>query len=291
MVLIMSGFHKQDRYTCIQGTFGSRERRAPGRRGLTLIELVIVIAILTVLGGLIVQTLPNMLKRTHLSKCSDTISSLNRVWGEAYALNMRYPDRYDSLLATGGTTMFTKLSPGLSSLITPVALVADEVKALNKIGVRNVVDLDPTATDVTYDSAPLTAVRRTLVAGGSIASLPLPFAANSNAAWNANPLRLKRHLDLATGDSVKYIVFGIGSNSTAVGAGKLLQEAPVLFVDDDTVNPSTTYQRYLAIFSITTTADGEVSANFEAIAGDGDDCPSSAEDHIREYYESRAKDE
>ena len=33
------------------------------RRGLTLIELVVVIAILVVLGGLLVQNLPNMMKR------------------------------------------------------------------------------------------------------------------------------------------------------------------------------------------------------------------------------------
>lgn len=277
----MSGFQQQNSYGCVRIALGKRKRR-----GLTLIELVIVIAIVTVLGGLVVQTFPNLLKRTHLSKCADTISALNRTWGEAYALNMRYPDRYDSLLTSAGAT-FPKLSPGLSNLITTTTLTADESAALAKIGVRYVVDLDPTATDVTYDSAPLTAVKRT-IAGGNVALLPLPVS-SSSTEWNTNPLRLKRHLD--TTDTVKYVVFGIGQNSTAVGSGKLLQEAPVLFVDDDTVNPSLVYQRYLAIFSVSTTSDGDVSAHFEAIAGDGDECPSSAEAHIREYYEGRAKDE
>ena len=61
------------------------------RRGLTLIELVVVIAILTILGGLVVQTLPNMMKRTHLSKCADTIASLNKIWAESLASTGRPP--------------------------------------------------------------------------------------------------------------------------------------------------------------------------------------------------------
>ena len=78
----------------------SSQRRS---RGLTLIELVVVVAILTVLGGLVVQTLPNLMKRTHLSKCADTISALNKIWAESLALNSRYPDTYDSLMSSGGT--------------------------------------------------------------------------------------------------------------------------------------------------------------------------------------------
>lgn len=278
----MSGFQQQNSYGCVRIAFGKRERR-----GLTLIELVIVIAILTVLGGLVVQTFPSLMKRTHISKCSDTISALNRTWGESYALNMRYPDRLDSLLQADGSA-FTKLQPELAGLITPAALTTAEASALSLIGVRNVVDLDPAATDVTYDCAPLNAVKRPLAAGGNVAVLALPVG-SSSTEWNDNPLRLKRHLD--TTDTVKYVVFGIGQNCTAVGAGKLLQEAPTYFAESDLVNPTTSYQRYLAVYSISTTTDGDVSANFEAIAGNGIEVPSSAEGHIREFYEARTKDE
>jgi len=50
-------------------------------------------------------------------------------------------------------------------------------------------------------------------------------------------------------------------------------------------------RRYSAIFSVSTTTDGDVSAHFEAIAGNGEEVPSSAEAHIREFYETRSKDE
>lgn len=272
--------------------YTSGQSNVSARRGLTLIELVIVIAILTVLGGLVVRTLPNLLKRTHLSKCSDTIAALNKTWGESYALNTRYPDRYDSLLATDGSA-FTKLTPGLTELISPTTLTAAETKALNSIGVRNVVDLNPAAVAVTYDSAPLGVARRSLDAGGQVAMLTAPGSASGTtpvaAAWNANPLKLRRHLE--TTDTVKYLIFGLGSNCTAIGAGKLLQEAPVHFGADDTINPSTVYQRYLAVFSLATNAAGEVTARFEAMAGNDTDGPSSAEDHIREYYDGQTKDE
>lgn len=269
-----------------------RLNKKSARRGLTLIELVIVIAILTVLGGLVVRTLPNMLKRTHLSKCSDTISALNKTWGESYALNTKYPDRYDSLLATDGSA-FTKLTPGLTALVTPTSLTTAETTALSAIGVRNVVDLNATAVDVTYDSAPLGAARRSLASGGQVAQLTAPGSASGSTpiavAWNANPLKLRRHLE--TTDTVKYLVFGVGPNCTAIGAGKLLQEAPVHFGADDTINPTNVYQRYLTVFSLATNAKGEVTARFEAMAGNDTDGPSSAEDHIREFFDGQTKDE
>src|SRR5262249_28117103 len=95
------------------------------RPGLTLIELVVVIAILVVLGGLLVQTLPNMMKRTHLAKCSDTISSLNNVWNQSYASNVRYPDVYDSLLS--GSSVDTRLTTGLKSQVSSGTLTTTDV--------------------------------------------------------------------------------------------------------------------------------------------------------------------
>lgn len=278
--------------TCAASRHLTKKSAKRARRGLTLIELVIVIAILTVLGGLVVRTLPNMLKRTHLSKCSDTISSLNKSWGESFALNTKYPDRYDSLLASDGSA-FTKLTPGLTALVSPTSLTTAETTALSSIGVRTVVDLNPAAVDVTYDSAPLGVARRSLASGGQVAELTPPGSASGTTpiavSWNANPLKLRRHIEST--DTVKYLVFGVGSNCTAIGAGKLLQEAPVHFGADDTINPSTVYQRYLAVFSLATNTKGEVTARFEAMAGNDTDGPSSAEDHIREYFEGQTKDE
>ena len=257
------------------------------RRALTLIELVVVIAILAVLGGLAVRTLPNMLKRTHLSKCADTISSLNRTWGESYALYTRYPTGYDSLLVSGGASAYDKLTPGLTALVSPSPLSASEAQALRSIGVSTVVDLASIAGDVTYNSAPLGMTPRVLAESANVATVPQP-GASSSITWNTNPLGLKRHLELATGSTIKYVAFGIGPNCSAIGAGKLLQEAPVHFAADDSINPAKVYQRYLTIFALVTDSAGNATAYFESAAGNDVDGPSSAEAHIRQFHEDSA---
>lgn len=257
------------------------------RQGLTLIELVVVIAILTILGGLIVQTLPNLMKRTHLSKCADTIAALNKTWAESYALNSRYPDGCDSLLDTSGTT-FSKLTPGLTSLVTPTTLTDGEVAALQSLGVRTVVDLSNSAANVTYDSAPLGVSPRTIDSSGKVAQLATP-GTTSSAYWTTNPLGLKRHVNPPTGTTVKYVVFGIGPNCNGIGAGKLIQEAPVHFGAEDTINPNNIYQRYLTVYSLVTNSTGKVTAYFEASAGNDVDGPSSAEAHIRQFHEQQSE--
>ena len=146
----------------------SRRNGFAAARGLTLIELVVVIAILVVLGGLMVQNLPNMMKKTHLAKCSDTISALNNTWNQTYASNMRYPDVYDSLLAAGGSSLDPRLTAGLQSQLTPAALTAADIAALKSVGITRVVDLQSIASgqSVTYDAAPLGAAARVLEMSG-----------------------------------------------------------------------------------------------------------------------------
>jgi prepilin-type N-terminal cleavage/methylation domain-containing protein len=262
--------------------------RPSHRRGLTLIELVVVIAILVVLGGLLVQNLPNMMKRTHLAKCSDTISSLNNVWNQSFASNVRYPDVYDSLIS--GSTIDNRLTPGLKSQVSAGTLTAADVAALKTIGITRVVDLQTTAPtqSVTYDAAPYGATARVLADGGSVAELNL--TAHESAG---NILQLKRHLVRQSDGSmfddranVRYVVFGIGPNCTAVGSGRKIQEAPVHFAGDDTINPTTVYQRYLAVFSLAKDGSGNVTANFEAMAGNDTTGPSSGEAHIRQFHEA-----
>jgi prepilin-type N-terminal cleavage/methylation domain-containing protein len=268
--------------------------RPSHRRGLTLIELVVVIAILVVLGGLLVQNLPNMMKRTHLAKCSDTISSLNNVWNQSFASNVRYPDIYDSLISSSGSAIDTRLTPGLKAQVSAGTLTAADVAALKTIGVTRVVDLQATTLtqSVTYDAAPQGATARLLGDGASVAELN--FTAHETAG---NILQLKRHLVRQADGSmfddranVRYVVFGIGPNCTAVGSGKKIQEAPVHFAGDDTINPTTVYQRYLAVFSLAKDATGAVTANFEAMAGNDTTGPSSGEAHIRQFHETAQRE-
>jgi prepilin-type N-terminal cleavage/methylation domain-containing protein len=263
-------------------------------RGLTLIELVVVLAILVVLGGLLVQNLPNFMKRTHLAKCADTIWSLNSTWNQSYSSNIRYPDVYDSLLSSGGSALDPRLAAGLRNQCEMLELTTTDVAALRAVGVTRVIDLGtvPTGGSVTYDAAPLGATARVLASGGQVVRLNL--TAHETAG---NVLQLKRHLLRQSDGSmlddrtnVRYLVFGLGPNCTAVGSGKRIQEAPVHFASDDTINPSTVYQRYLIIMSLVTDAQGAVTAYYEAAAGNDVTGPSSGEAHIRQFHESASRE-
>ncbi|MCS6849951.1 MAG: hypothetical protein NZ700_02135 [Gemmataceae bacterium] len=264
------------------------------RDALSLMELIVVLSVLVLLGGLIVAVLPNVMKRAHLAKCADTIAALNSAWMRAYALNVRYPDVYDSLLSAGGTTIDSRLSPGLLSQTSVTTLSAEDVAALRSIGITAVVDLMPTPPggSVTYDSAPVGAPQRRLTVGGRVVQLNL-----SNHLAAGNPLNLKRHLvRLADGSladnssNVRYLIFGIGPNCTGVGTGKLIQEAPVHFAADDSLNPTNVYQRYLVVFSLVTNVNGTVTAYFESAAGNDVNGPSSADAHIRQFHDSASTD-
>ena len=84
------------------------------RAGFSLLELVVVLLILSILGGLVLAVMPNLIKRTHLAKCSVTIPELSKTWMRSYAANVRYPDVLDSLLESGGSLSST-LPAGLTS--------------------------------------------------------------------------------------------------------------------------------------------------------------------------------
>lgn len=265
-------------------------RKSPERNGLTFLELVVVLAILAILAGLVISVMPSLIRRTHLAKCADTIAELNKTWMRAYAVSIRYPDVYDSLLDAGGGSLDARLPAGLTAQLLPHTLTPGDVAALAEIGITRVIDLQPTGTggSVTYDAAPPGAPARVLAGGGSVAELNLPAHL---AAGNA--LQLKRHLRRQADGSmvdnsanVRYVVFGLGSNCTAVGSGKLIQEAPVHFGASDAINPTNVYQRYLVVFSLTTLPDGSVAADFEAAAGNDVNGPSSSEGHIRQFHDA-----
>ncbi len=260
------------------------------RRGFTMLELVVVLAILAVLAGLIISIMPSLMTRTHLAKCAATIAELNKVWMRSFAMNIRYPDYYDSLLDQQlNEPMY--LPRGLRDQGRVDALQEGEVTALAAIGIRHLVDGSAGATN-TYDYAPFGALARTLTATAQVFTLDL--SAHETAG---NLLGLKRHLvrqaDGTFADqraNTRYVVFGIGSNCTAVGTGRQIQEAPVHFAASDEINPSTAYQRYLVVFSIVNNGNNRYTAYYECAAGNDVTGPSSSEAHTQGFHDVSAKD-
>jgi hypothetical protein len=243
--------------------------------GLTLIELVVVLTVLTALGGILVPVIGNMISRTHFAKCAVTIPDITRSLARSFASDLRYPDQWDSLVADDGG-LFSKLPGGDAGGDLSIAtLSAEQVGGLAALGIESVVDLDNTIDgDATWDVAELGKELRPLVEGGEVVVL-LPGGAS------AKSLNLKRH---DVDGTTQYVVFGIGNNCTAVGPTGLFVESPTHFGGEDAMNPRDVYQRYAAIFSM----NGAGDVNFECAASIHPDGLDGAEAHIRGYYDETA---
>ncbi len=264
--------------------------RAAVRSGFTILELVIVLTVLAVLAGLVLSLLPNLLTRTHYALGADTIAELNKTWQRSHALNVRYPDVYDSLLNSDGATAFTHSPEALLDQATVETLEEDEVDALAMIGIRSVVHAAAGATN-TYDYAPFGATATPLADGSSVVTLNL-----AEHLADGNALNLKRHLVRASDGTftdnsanTRYVIFGIGPNCSAVGTGKLIQDAPVHFAAEDANSPTASYQRYLVVFSIVNDG-GDYEAYFECAAACDHHGIVGAAAHTQEFHEATARE-
>jgi len=88
------------------------------RRGLTLIELVVVMTILIALAGLLIPMLPSLLTRAHTSTCSTNMGETCRRSRPTQQLYQGYPSDWDAL--TDGKTVVNYLAGGQAVATWPI---------------------------------------------------------------------------------------------------------------------------------------------------------------------------
>jgi type II secretory pathway pseudopilin PulG len=91
------------------------------RRGLTLMELVVVMFILIAVASIMVPIFPSMIERAHRSTGATNTSELTKAVQLYQAINGFYPDGYD--LMTDGTTMINYMPS--QPVASPMALPGD----------------------------------------------------------------------------------------------------------------------------------------------------------------------
>src|SRR5687767_2231172 len=72
------------------------------RRGLTLIELVVVMVILAAVAGIVLPLLPNMIARAHPTPCATNACEISKAIQTHEGLFLQYPDAFDSLTEPSG---------------------------------------------------------------------------------------------------------------------------------------------------------------------------------------------
>jgi len=210
------------------------------RRGLTLLELVVVLTILAALGGLVVPLIRGYQDQTSDAASIDSLRELTKIISEYEASTGRFPNNLESLLS--GATLFAKLpgSPVGHGDLIPLALNANQVDALAQKGITTVLDANTIATaSATFNAVVLPA--RVLAATGNVTSL--------------NAITVSRQLGKVVGSQLDgtgnpvantFVVFGFGRNADIVGS--LISEAP--FRVPSVGNPNSIYCRYGLVFEI-----------------------------------------
>lgn len=277
---------------------------AAGRRGLTLMELVVVMVILIALAGMLLPLFPNMLNRAHTTTSATSNVELSKAIMTYQGLYYAYPNRLDNL-ATGSGTLFTML-PGSGSdagayatgaqtpagvltqagNLTAAQLTAGTLAALNSVGITNVAQVVEAAGNSTgnwsptffpYAAVPSSVNSTALAAGTPVATLGYQAIQNMGLSWNGAT---------GTGAYPTYVVLGAGDYSTM--SGKTMDEAPVHFDDDPNYNPNNAYGRFGVLFQVTdvngTALPQAIYAGAVSFHPVSDGGAVGTDAHIQEYF-------
>jgi len=263
------------------------------RHGLTLLELVVVLAILVAIGGLVMPMLGNYLHRANIASCAVNIPEMDKLIQSYVNLYAEYPDRMDNLcLAAGGLASYVQTGAGgdYGASFSAVALTAQDAGALTEAGITTLCNIVPEAGGdwnptfwpygASRASPPMTTavaedveVATLTAAGVQLMGLPGSTPANAN---------------------YKYVIFGLNTPCTLFR--NLAEEAPYHFADTPAEDPATYYMAFGAVYMVSRpNAAGTASVPLESARYMGtiafhDFGLSTAGMHTQEWW-NRLKDE
>ena len=233
------------------------------RRGLTLLELVIVMTILVAVAGVMVAVFPSLLTQGHATSTITNVAELSKAIQMYNGVHFDgYPDRMDPL--TVGTALYGNLAcdgtvpkSGTPHGLGLLTLTQEHIDALAEAGIEEVTVMADSGTNESYHVTfhPYATEVPTFATIATGDTLPLLDDA-ANGAANA--------IGLGLDPDATYIAMGLGSPCRMFG--KMALEAPVHYPDTKENNPNDGYARFVAIYQITA-SDGTLlsKARFRAV--------------------------
>jgi prepilin-type N-terminal cleavage/methylation domain-containing protein len=220
--------------------------RTGARRGFTLIELVVVLAILAAIAGLVIPQIDGLRRSSDKGTASHTIGAVSMNTQLYRTLKGNYPNRFDSLINDSGA-LYSKLS---SKVLPPNALTTFDltnnatdglyVKSLADVGITQFMYHNETAPGPNFgQNLPGNSgnTESTLVVGSKVVVLD-----PTNVVSKSKNMIGSIYPDgIPTG--VKIIIVGVGQNTTSIG--QTMMSAPSY----QGVDANTTYNRYFLAFA------------------------------------------
>jgi prepilin-type N-terminal cleavage/methylation domain-containing protein len=214
-------------------------QKTASRLGMTLLELVVVMAILATLAGLLVPLMPYLVDKARTSSSATNLNEISKAVQTFAARNRdMYPNQLDSLIdATGAIPAFI---PNGELSTDPVPLTAGDLgdadfASLKAAGITKVAQMRSTASNPTFGPNPSTNYLVDLSAASKVALL------------NATVARSKFGVSEAA--TARYIVFGLGLYATM--AGKSMNKPPVASNSAEGYGPNQKYCRFGLVFRTT----------------------------------------
>jgi prepilin-type N-terminal cleavage/methylation domain-containing protein len=251
-----------------------RRPRPASRRGLTLLELVVVLLILTALAGLLVPVLANMTTRTHGAAGAANVAEIAKAVQTHEALYNEYPAFFDSLIDDAGEVVVDETNTYLADIdLGADPLGARIADALLRVGIDGSYQHLAASTNKTFEpyADPPVFVAITDAPAGQVVTLTPDAITQLGLA----PLSLD-----PTEGVQAYVAFGLGALSNMVGRSMI--EAPVHFPESGE-SPVEEYSRFILVYAVP--ANGP--ARLASVAAGHEEGLSGMNSHLAEYYSTQ----
>ncbi len=243
--------------------------KTKSRKGLTLLELLMVLVILAAVAGIVIPIAANVITRAHGSTGATNIAEIAKAIQQHPVLHNEPANLFDSLIDDAGTIVedvdgnpLGGTGLALEDLSDASANDARIIDALNDIGITESMEHEANSTNKTF--APYSGNTIPIDNTGSVVVLTV----DGVASLGLNPLGT---------NVVAYVAVGLGAESTLIGRSIL--NAPVHFPEQGE-SVADVYSRFLLIYAIP--ANGP--ARLAAVAAAHEDGLSNLNTHLLEYY-------
>jgi len=238
------------------------------RRGLTLVELLVVLTIITAVASLIVPLLPDTSRMSSGSTGSGNMREVIKAVETHRSATGNYPNSWDSLIDANGDILPTN-APGdlqVLDISTPASGSDEEIiaNALANAGISQAfqhTDFSDSAVNQTFAGV-----------DGAVDEL-----AAGNVAVLTTAGELGLGLNASGGEIVRYVAFGLGNNSTMIG--RTMADAPVKFLSRGD-NPRSQYARWMVIFTVF----DDATLRLASVAGLDDGRLQTINFHLNDFY-------
>ncbi len=268
--------------------------------GFTLLELVVVMAVLVALASILVPLLPEYLGKANQSAAATNMGELEKAIMTFRSTYSRNPNHFDSMLTEGGAAI-SKLLPGggtngmaANGKLEARALTSGQASRLTREGIKMVYDikdaLEPDnrefhATLYPYVDSQGYGAGRTLATGQKVVML----ARQSDGTYNDDTHNFSVMPGVILNPEHDYAAFGIGKYCNLCGPDGVVKEAPVFGQHKQQSTPGDAYQRFLAIYDIglPDTDTDRYNAKFVGVIANGGKRLFSSGDIVGTYHDGR----